>query len=60
MQGASTGLTNMLPAIIFLVACFLAFASGTSWGTFGILILSVTGVFTDPNRPEHRTREPSI
>ena len=48
MQGASTGLTNMLPAIIFLVACFLAFASGTSWGTFGILIPIVTGVFTDP------------
>lgn len=48
MQGASTGLTNMLPAIIFLVACFLAFASGTSWGTFGILIPIVTGVFTNP------------
>ena len=48
MQGASSGLTNMLPAIIFLVACFLAFASGTSWGTFGILIPIVTGVFTDP------------
>ena len=38
----------MLPAIIFLVACFLAFASGTSWGTFGILIPIVTGVFTNP------------
>lgn len=48
MQGASSGLTNMLPAIIFLVACFLAFASGTSWGTFGILIPIVTGVFTNP------------
>ena len=48
MQGASAGLTNMLPAIIFLVACFLAFASGTSWGTFGILIPIVIGVFTDP------------
>ncbi len=48
MQGASAGLTNMLPALIFVVACFLAFASGTSWGTFGILIPIVTGVFTDP------------
>lgn len=38
----------MLPALIFVVACFLAFASGTSWGTFGILIPIVTGVFTDP------------
>ena len=29
---------NFLPAIIFVVGCFLAFATGTSWGTFGILI----------------------
>lgn len=29
---------NILPAIIFLVACLLAFATGTAWGTFGILI----------------------
>ena len=29
---------NFLPAIVFLIACFLAFATGTSWGTFGILI----------------------
>ena len=49
MQGASTGLTNMLPAIIFLVACFLAFASGTSWGTFGILIPIVVNVFSGTN-----------
>ena len=32
----------MLPAVIFLVACVLAFASGTSWGTFGILLPIVT------------------
>ncbi|MCR5733742.1 MAG: Na+/H+ antiporter NhaC family protein [Lachnospiraceae bacterium] len=31
-------LLSFLPAIVFLIACFLAFASGTSWGTFGILI----------------------
>lgn len=31
-------LRSFLPAIIFLIACFLAFATGTSWGTFGILI----------------------
>lgn len=39
-----------LPAIIFLVGCFLAFATGTSWGTFGILIPIVVSVFqnTDP------------
>ncbi|MCR4740718.1 MAG: Na+/H+ antiporter NhaC family protein [Lachnospiraceae bacterium] len=29
---------SFLPAIVFVIACFLAFASGTSWGTFGILI----------------------
>ena len=45
MQAASTGLYNMLPAVIFLVACVLAFASGTSWGTFGILIPIVTAIF---------------
>ena len=36
---------SLLPAVIFLVACVLAFASGTSWGTFGILIPVVTAVF---------------
>ncbi len=45
MQGASSGLYSMLPAVIFLVACLLAFASGTSWGTFGILIPIVAAVF---------------
>ena len=48
VKSSAEGLVNMLPAIIFLVACFLAFATGTSWGTFGILIPIVTGVFTDP------------
>ena len=42
---ASDFLYSMLPAVIFLVACVLAFASGTSWGTFGILIPIVTNVF---------------
>ena len=45
MQGASQFLYNMLPAVIFIVACILAFASGTSWGTFGILIPIVTAIF---------------
>ena len=45
MLGASAGLYNLLPAVIFVVACFLAFASGTSWGTFGILIPIVTAIF---------------
>ena len=47
MDSAASGLANFLPAIIFLVACLLAFATGTSWGTFGILIPIVTAIF-DP------------
>ncbi len=45
MEGASMGLFKMLPAIIFLVACVLSFSTGTSWGTFGILIPIVTHIF---------------
>ena len=44
------GLFSMLPAIIFLVACGLAFATGTSWGTFGILIPIVLPIFADNSR----------
>lgn len=40
-----TAIRILLPAILFLVAVLLAFATGTSWGTFGILIPIVTGVF---------------
>ena len=45
MESSAAGLANFLPAIIFLVACALSFATGTSWGTFGILIPIVTGIF---------------
>lgn len=45
----ATGILSLLPAIIFLVACFLAFATGTSWGTFGILIPIVVAVFVGKN-----------
>ena len=38
MESSAGSLLNFLPAIVFLIACFLAFATGTSWGTFGILI----------------------
>ena len=48
MEGAAQGLYSMLPAVIFVVACLLAFASGTSWGTFGILIPIVVAIF-DPS-----------
>ncbi|RGY82348.1 Na+/H+ antiporter NhaC family protein [Dorea sp. AM58-8] len=49
MQNAAGGLMSLLPAIIFLVGCFLAFATGTSWGTFGILIPIVVAVFQGTN-----------
>lgn len=49
MKGSAAGFMNFLPAIIFLVGCFLAFATGTSWGTFGILIPIVVQVFANSN-----------
>ena len=45
MNTAAGALFTFLPAIIFLVACLLSFSTGTSWGTFGILIPIVTYVF---------------
>ena len=42
---AAQSLSHLLPAVIFIVACLLAFATGTSWGTFGILIPIVSGMF---------------
>ena len=39
------GLANFLPAIVFLIAIGLAFATGTSWGTFGVLLPIVCSVF---------------
>ncbi len=41
----ASALANLLPAVIFVVACILSFATGTSWGTFGILIPIVTVIF---------------
>lgn len=38
VEASAGGLKAFLPAIVFIIACFLAFATGTSWGTFGILI----------------------
>ena len=45
MKNAASGLSSFLPAIVFLVAVGLAFATGTSWGTFGILLPIVVAVF---------------
>ena len=41
----AAGMSNLLPAIVFLIAVGLAFATGTSWGTFGILLPIVCSVF---------------
>ena len=49
MKSVAGDFMSLLPAIIFLVACFLAFATGTSWGTFGILIPIVVAVFENSN-----------
>ena len=45
MASSAKSLANFLPAVIFVVACGLGFATGTSWGTFGILIPIVVSVF---------------
>lgn len=52
MANSAAGLSMFLPAVIFLVACGLAFATGTSWGTFGILIPIVTAIFSAPEQSE--------
>ena len=49
MESCAGSLMNLLPAFIFLVGCFLSFATGTSWGTFGILIPIVVSVFANSN-----------
>ncbi len=51
MRSVAGGIEVVLPAIIFLVGCGLAFATGTSWGTFGILIPIVVAVF-EKSSPE--------
>ena len=50
VKGSAGAFQAFLPAVVFLIGCFLAFATGTSWGTFGILIPITLSVFplTDP------------
>ncbi|MCI7037365.1 MAG: Na+/H+ antiporter NhaC family protein [Spirochaetia bacterium] len=50
VQSGAGSFMSFLPALVFVIAIFLAFATGTSWGTFGILIPIVVAVFsnTDP------------
>ncbi|MBQ0002183.1 MAG: Na+/H+ antiporter NhaC family protein [Treponema sp.] len=53
VSSSAASFTNLLPAIIFIIACGLAFATGTSWGTFGILIPICIAVFPEINDPLH-------
>lgn len=46
-MASAQGLQWLLPAIVFIVACLVAFATGTSWGTFGILIPIVSAIFPE-------------
>ena len=46
VQGSAASMQMFLPAIVFLIGCLLAFATGTSWGTFGMLIPIVQNVFS--------------
>ena len=47
--GISGPLLALFPAVVFVVGAFLAFATGTSWGTFGILIPIVVAIFANTN-----------
>ena len=38
---------SMLPAVIFIIGCIMSFATGTSWGTFGVLIPIVVAAFVE-------------
>jgi len=49
VRSSATGLQMILPLIVFAIGCLLAFATGTSWGTFGILIPIVQNVFSMDN-----------
>ena len=49
LNGPAAGLQNFLPAIVFIIAVVLAFSTGTSWGTFGILIPIVLAAVPDSN-----------
>ncbi len=51
VNGSAAALKSFLPAIIFVIAALLAFATGTSWGTFGILIPICIAVFPEAGDP---------
>ena len=49
VRSSAMGMQVLIPAVVFLIGCLLAFATGTSWGTFGMLIPIVQSVFPMDN-----------
>lgn len=49
LEGSAKSLIGFLPCVVFAIGCGLAFATGTSWGTFGMLIPIVLAVFPPEN-----------
>ncbi len=52
IMGANTSASVLIPAIVFVVAIFLAFSTGTSWGTFAILVPIVIAMFNTDSQME--------
>ena len=52
VEGFGSSLANFLPAVVFIIACGLGFATGTSWGTFTILLPIVIPVFAGVSASE--------
>ena len=52
VEGFGSSLANFLPAVVFVIAAFLGFATGTSWGTFTILLPIVIPVFAGVSASE--------
>ena len=48
--GGGAFVTTFVPVIMFVIAIFIAFSTGTSWGTFAILVPIVVSVFSSPNQ----------
>ncbi|MDR2610481.1 MAG: Na+/H+ antiporter NhaC family protein [Clostridiales Family XIII bacterium] len=49
MEGPANSLVNILPAVVFIISAAIAFATGTSWGTYGIMVPIVCAVFAAGN-----------
>jgi Na+/H+ antiporter NhaC len=49
MQGPAESLVSVLPAVVFIISAAIAFATGTSWGTYGIMVPIVCAVFAVPS-----------